>query len=105
MAHEQPPQLPVSWVGFDDLPILFTNQIMVQSPGPREVVLVFGQFTPPPTAGTEEQQRAQLAEIPFVPIRPLVRLSITLDRLREFVAVMQAQIERHDQFLEGMDPR
>ena len=93
MATENPPELPISWVGFDELPIVFANQIMIQSTGPREIVLIFGQVANPPTAGTQEEQLAQLGEIPFVPIRPLARLGMTLDRLREFLAAMQAQVE------------
>ena len=78
---------------------------MIQSTGPREIVLIFGQVANPPTAGTQEEQLAQLGEIPFVPIRPLARLGMTLDRLREFLAAMQAQVVRHEEFLQRMDPR
>ncbi len=106
MANEQPqlPEVPISWVGFDELPILFANQLLVQSAGPRELVITFGQLTPPPIVGTIEEQREQLEEIPFVPVRPLVRLSVTHDRLREFIQVLQAQYEQHEQALHSIDP-
>jgi hypothetical protein len=100
----QPSQLPLSWVGHDELPIVFVNQILVQSQ-PGEFVVAFGQVTTPPVIGTPEEQMEQLAQYDVVPIRTLVRMGITPARLREFTTALQVALDRHDEAMKGLDPR
>jgi hypothetical protein len=98
-------QIRLSWVGYDEQPILFTNQILIQVPGPGEFVVAFGQVTGPPVVGTPEEQAQQLHEYEFVPIRPLVRLGLSPDRMREFVTALQASLDRYDAAIKKLDPR
>jgi hypothetical protein len=77
---QQPIELPVSWVGGDELPVLFANQFLVQTQGPHEFVVTVGQLVGPPLMGSPEEQAEQAAEISFVPVRTLARLSMTRTR-------------------------
>lgn len=98
MAAEppDPKNVPLTWVGYDELPILFANQILIQHQ-PGEFILSFGQATAPPIVGTPEEQVAQAEQIEFVPVRPLIRLGLTPARLREFVATLQVALDRQEQ--------
>lgn len=105
MADAPQPQIPLAWVGYDDLPIVFVNQIVLQAQ-PGEFIVTFGQAAAPPTIGTEEQQHEQLAELEYVPIRPVLRMGVTVERLREFAAAMSVALEQYDAAMKRMgDPR
>jgi hypothetical protein len=39
-------RLPIIWVGVEDVPILFANQMVIQHSAENEFVLTFGQLTP-----------------------------------------------------------
>jgi hypothetical protein len=93
--------LPVVWIGADDVPVQAANQIVAQIAGPNEIILTFGHVTPPIVLGDDEQRREQLKRTPFVPIRPLVRMSLTRARLAEFVSVLQNHLNQYDAALGG----
>ena len=90
------------WVGVDDVPLLVANQFAVQlgagSPevAPEDLFLVVGQVAPPLLVGTEEEQRAQFAEVTAVPIRTLARLSLTRQRAVELAAALSQLVEQYD---------
>jgi len=103
----QPPQqheVPLSWIDFDETPIMFANQFLVQAQ-PHEFVLSIGQATPPPLIGTPEQIARQAAEIAFVPVRTLTRVGFTRGRLVELISALQANLENHDRGVASHDPR
>jgi hypothetical protein len=54
-------------------------------------------MTMPPLLGTPEQQAAQLEQIAYVPIKPVVRLGFTRSRLEEIIGVLQQTISNYDQ--------
>jgi hypothetical protein len=66
------------------------------------VIITLGQTAPPIVFGTQEQQEAQAANIPFVPVRPLVRASMTTGRVRELIRVLTELLEKHDNLFESM---
>ncbi len=93
-------QLPVVWVGLEEVPVRATNQLLAQVGGKDELLLVFGHVSPPVVLGTPEQQKAQLERIQFVPVNPIARVSMTRERLGQWVNVLQEQIEKYDSLFE-----
>lgn len=92
----QPVALPVAWVGLDELPVLSVNQFVGQ-PEPGVAFVTLGQVTPPMVGGgTPEEAQAQLARLPFVPIRAVARLALSRRRLRELIEVLQGTLEALD---------
>jgi hypothetical protein len=97
-------ELPVSWVGIDELPVLFANQFIVQAAGRDEFIVTVGQLVGPALVGSPEQQVEQAGEIAFVPVKPVARLNLTRTRMMELIAVLNIQVERHDAAMQGIDP-
>lgn len=102
MAEEPEPlarvQLQATWVGLEEVPILFANQVIIQLDDQNDVIIGFGQANPPVVlGGTVEEQRAQIAAIPFVQIRPVARLSMSTRRLEELIRALQETVKRQQQ--------
>ncbi len=97
--------IPVAWVGVDETPIALANQFIIQH-DPGEFTLTVGQMSPPLILGsTNEERLAQAKSIEYLPIRTLARLSMSPQRVRELIAVLQTNLDRHDETTEGLDPR
>lgn len=97
-------QIPIVWVGVDDLPVPLVNQLigLVQ---PNEVFLTFGTLVPPAImAETLEERRAQAEAIPFVQVKPVARLGLTPDRLREFIAILQQTLTNYEAQSRSIQP-
>jgi hypothetical protein len=69
-------QVPAVWVGLEEEPVAFANQFIGQLDDRCDAVLSFGQVLAPVVLGTPEQQREQAKNIPFVQVKPVVRLSL-----------------------------
>jgi hypothetical protein len=94
-----PPELvsiPVAWIGLEDASIVFANQILAQLDDKLDVILSFGQATPPVLTGSDDQQRALLANIPFVQVRPAARLSLSRARVEELISILQQTLDKQD---------
>jgi hypothetical protein len=89
--------LPLVWVGIEDLPIVFANQMLKQHVGRTEFDLAFGPVTPPGVLGDDELKARQLEEIAFVGVRPIARVSLNRQRLQELIRVLQENLATHDQ--------
>ena len=83
------------WIAFDQTPIMFANQFMVQYE-PDEFIVTMGQATGPPVAGTPEQMRNRVVESTEVPILTLARLGLTRVRANELIGMLQEAIKEHD---------
>ncbi len=90
-------EVPLAWVGVEELPILQVNQFIGQADPRGEFFLTFGQMTMPPLLGTPEQQAAQLEQIAYVPIKPVARLGFTRSRVEELIGVLQQTLINYDQ--------
>jgi len=98
-------KIPVAWVGADEFPVLFSNQVITQIDG-QIIFLTLGQLVPPAFPGETSEAFNEAAEsIPFVPIKPLVRLAMTPDGLRELAAVIETTIQKYNQLEQTNDPR
>jgi hypothetical protein len=88
--------VPVIWDGIEDVSLAFANQVLGQVGPQGEVILTFGQITPPILVGKPEQQAAQVEEIPFVAVKPVARLALTKAGLDDLVRVLRATQENHE---------
>jgi len=82
-------QLPIRYVGANDVPILLANQFLLQ---PDEhgggFILSVAQLAPPILMGSIEQRRAQAGEIEFVPIRIIGRYSLARERAEALAGLL-----------------
>jgi len=88
--------VPVLWDGIEDVPLAFANQVLGQVGPQGEVILTFGQVTPPILVGKPEQQAAQAEEIPFVAVKTVARLALTKASLDDFIRVLRATQKNHE---------
>lgn len=98
MADPEPTQiqLPLVWLGLEDVPISMTNQILGQVAGDNEIILSFGQVAPPPLLGTPEERLAQAQQLSYVSVRVITRLALTHKKLQELVRVLQETLANYD---------
>jgi hypothetical protein len=92
--------LPLEWVEFEETPIIFGNQFLIQHQ-PDEFVISMGQVTGPPVIGTPEQMHEQMLATSHVPIHTIARVGLTRHRLVELISVLQATLEVHDRVVGG----
>lgn len=99
MAEEtrQEVQLPIVWAGSEDVSIALVNQFLGQVGLQDEVILSFGQLTPPALLGTPEQQQQQARDIPFLAVRPVARMGLTRAGLDQLIDVLQQTQRNYDE--------
>jgi hypothetical protein len=91
-------QVPLVWVGLDDLPIHLVNQFTGQFQE-LEVIVNVGQIAPPVIMGnTPQERREQARHLSFVPVRPVARLGMTVQRLRELIEVLQMTLANYEEW-------
>ena len=95
--------LRAAWIGLDDVPIVFVNQILGQVDDQGELIITFGQATPPVLLGTEEEQRDQARNIQFVQVRPVTRMSLTGRRTRELIGILQTSLDNQERVRRALD--
>lgn len=108
MDPSEPPesiQIPLSWVGFEEVPIAYANQFLIQFQGEGAFVLGVGQSTLPPLVGERQDVAEQLADLTFVPVRTLARVALSPDKLRELIAALSANLHNWEQTQQQVDPR
>lgn len=104
-SNPQNRDIPISWVGHDEVPISYANQFLVQNQAEGSFLLSVGHLSPPALVGNPEQIAAQLEDIEFVPVRPLLRAALTESTMRDLVAVLEASLRKAEQRRETLDPR
>lgn len=107
MAPDRPQSrdVPLAWVGYDETPIIYANQFLIQFQPEGSFVIGVGQSTPPALIGTPEQIEQQAMGIEFVAVRPLTKVAITEDKMRELVAALEANLRNFEKFKQSSDPR
>ncbi|SRR5712692_1221497 len=96
-------QIPLVWVGSEEVPILFANAFIAQfvQPDQVEFVLTVGQLVPPALLGSQEQIEAQAKAVSFVPVKTVARIGFTRQRVAELAQVLQTVLDNHDQAQRG----
>lgn len=104
---ENPPSIdvPLAWVGYEEVPIAYANQFLIQFQPDASFVVGVGQATAPALIGTPEQVAQQAAEIEFVPVRTLARIAMTEGKLRELIAALEANLANFERVKVNIDPR
>src|SRR5215208_4133955 len=82
-------QLPVRWVGTEETPARFANQVLGQIGPQGEIVLTFGQLIPPAIVGTPDQIAEQAKQIEQVSTQTVARLVITRTGLDELIELLK----------------
>jgi hypothetical protein len=96
-------QVPLVWVGSEEVPILFGNAFIAQfvQPDQVEFVITVGQMVPPALFGSPEQVEAQAKQVSFVPVKTVARIGLTRQRIIELAQVLQTVLEQHNQAQRG----
>jgi hypothetical protein len=89
-------EVPLTWIGVEDIPILTANQMVIQFTGRDEFILGFGQVAPPILLGTDEERREQLRQVSYAAVKPVARLGLTRQRIEELVRVLTENLANHD---------
>jgi hypothetical protein len=91
---EVPVQMEGRWVGVDDLPAILVNQMLGQV-HEGEIVLTFGYVSPPAIVGAERlTEWARQTE--FVEIKPVARIALTPQKLRDIATVLNDTIANYE---------
>jgi hypothetical protein len=92
VTDPEPPgiQVPVLWVGGDELPTIKVNEFLVQVDAAGDVFLTCGTVTPPVLLGDSiEDLRKQAESIGYVPIRTVSKYALSEKHLRDLIRVLQ----------------
>jgi hypothetical protein len=93
--------IPVVWEGLENVPILLANNALGQVGQQDEIILSFGQLTPPAIYGDLERQREQAQELQRIAIRPVARLGLTRAALDDLIRILQGTRENFDRAQES----
>lgn len=97
-------EIPLTWIGAEDLPVLFVNKFVGQvEPEEHAFYLTLGQALPPALIGTPDERLEQLERIAYVPIKPIARLAFTKSKLEELVAVLQTNLDQYERLTRRME--
>ncbi len=88
--------LPLTYLGLEDVPILFANQFVIQHEK-NEFVLTVGQLQPPILLGSPDEQKEQAKKLTYVPIRVVGKFGLTRQRLAELIEVLQSNLRTYDE--------
>ncbi len=89
-AEEQGSNIPLRIVGFDDVPLVFANDIQV-SIDAMTLHLVFTQFLPPPVNTPSDMQR--ITEQGFVPVNVVARVVVPPALVEQMIVLLGQQLE------------
>lgn len=89
-------EVPIVWVGVDDQSVVLANQFAFQFNAPEEFILTIGQIAAPILLGTNEEKLEQLKRIAFVPVKTVGKFSMTQQRVKELIGLLQGQLEQYD---------
>src|SRR5688572_30304966 len=89
-------QVPIVWVGGEDIATHTANQFLGQFSGPEEFIVTFGHIAPPPLLGTPEERLEQARQLSYVPVRAITRIGLTRQRVEELIGVLQQTLSNFD---------
>lgn len=88
--------MPLLWIGLDEEPVVMVNQFIGQVQQ-DEIVLSFGAMVQPPLIGlTPEDRRQQALSITHIPIRPVLRFTMTRRRVEELQTMLRDTLDIYD---------
>jgi hypothetical protein len=102
--------LRLSWAEAANLSTQAANQLLVQVDlGPNQqpdmVILTIGHAGPPVVLGSRDEQIEQLSKISEVPVKPVIRVSVSLQRLREWAELLNGTLDKIDSWRSAAEER
>lgn len=97
---EEPRRIPFLVTGAEEVPIIFSNFMLVQHEN-NEFILTFGQYSPPLTVGTPADQIEQMKKVSHIPVKTVSRIGMTPDRMVAVIEALQANYEKWKAKQEG----
>lgn len=88
-------QVRVAWIGVDETPIQFVNQVLAQF-SENEFIVTLGQIAPPVMLGDEQERREQAESLEYIPVTPVARLALTPAGMRDLVQVLSSNLETYE---------
>ncbi len=98
--RQEEPGVPLRWCIPPGLVSRFATNMVVQHTE-QEFIISFFEARPPLLIGSEEEVRAQLAQIGGVEAECVARIIVTADRMPGFVAVLQETLRRYQARFQG----
>ncbi|MDZ4279132.1 MAG: DUF3467 domain-containing protein [Dehalococcoidia bacterium] len=92
--------VPLFIVGADDVPIVFSNLMLIQHEQ-QEFMLSFCQYSPPMTLGPPEAQLEQMKAMPYVPVKVVARVGFTPQRMHELIGILQDNYNKWEKKQKG----
>src|ERR1700687_5722185 len=91
-------QVPIVWVGTDDVPVVLVNNFIAQfvQPDQDEFVVTLGTVVPPPILGTPAQMAEPARAVSFVLVGAVARLGLTRQRVIELSRVLETILKQYD---------
>ena len=87
-------ELSISWSAADAVPAVYANQFLT-SVTPDEVVMVFGQITPPAVIGGPESVKAYLeSQGSTISVQPVAKITFNPTKLQEIIDVLVQTSEK-----------
>ena len=96
-------QLPLSWIGMEELPIIFANQFLGVIDDRAEAIISFGQANPPVAIGTPEEMRKQLERLAYIPVKPVARISLSRERMLQLIDVLSQTVKNQEALRKVLD--
>lgn len=92
-------EVPLVWPGADELVPQATNQFLAQlvtlrDGTPNELILIAGHVAQPVTLGSPQEQAAMTRALGAVAVKPVVKLSMTIERARELRDLLDRMVRR-----------
>ena len=97
-------EIPLTWIGTEQLPLLFINRLIGQVDDDH-FVLTLGHSVSPALIGTPQDKKDQLEQIAYLPIHPVARLAFNRSTCQDLIAILQTILEGYDQQHERRDER
>jgi hypothetical protein len=76
--------------------MLFANQFIGQVDDHGDVIITFGQANPPLILGSPEEQAEQAANLAFIQVRPVARLALGRDRIKDVITALQQTLDNQE---------
>ena len=92
MSDEQGVKLPFFFIGSEDVPIVLSNLQVIQHVQ-QEFIITFGQFSPPITFGSPEEQKEQVQSKPYLPVKTVARVAMSPQRVADLVKALQDNLD------------
>jgi hypothetical protein len=101
--------VPVVWVGSEEVPVFQANAFIAQTGPFGEFFVTVGQLVPPAVfPGSEEEIRQQVEQITYVPAKTVCRLALNATRMRELKTALETALETYEKMppeLKGAEPK